>query len=330
MEKRLSEWLKIVNMSEIIVRISKNTNYIYHMLSVSKCGYENQYGKKYKNIHNKTDLEILKKYEEFLTVEGGSHFGRLYNVFVSTPAAIEEDSIFLNYFEGLKDLFSNNNPVENYEKYKEVYQTAYAAHRFVVTQQSSIDFYNYLADIKKSILEICDILINNYSTYNENVWESSIEKLETKKVLLQEQLSSDVDKKWEKILNHKYPFDKFEVLLCNSISGGAQAVDIAYNKDVFDSEMDVNSIVQYISHEIGIYILRDKLAKEDIDFNSNYDVIESVIEYYNPIKNKRLVFGRNFNQIIEHIKQILRTEPSLSLVEVTKRIINKGSIPNIK
>jgi hypothetical protein len=288
---------------------------------VSKCGYENQYGEKYKNIHNKTDLETLKKYEEFLTVEGGSHFGRLYNVFVSTPAAIEEDSIFLNYIEGLKDLFSNDNPVENYEKYKEVYQTAYAAHRFVVTQQSSIDFYNYLADIKKSILEICDVLINNYSTYNENVWESSVEKLETKKILLQEQLSSDVDIKWEKILNHKYPFDKFEVLLCNSISGGAQAVDIAYNKDVFDSEMDVDTIVQYISHETGIYILRDKLEKEDIDFNSNYDVIESVIEYFNPIKNQKLIFGKKNRLVSQYIRDIKSNSPSLSVFEVINTIV---------
>lgn len=308
-------------MSKIIVSITKNTNYIYHMLSVSKCGYENQYGEKYKNIHNKTDLETLKKNEELLTVVGGSHFGRLYNVFVSTPAAIDEEGIFLSYFEGLKDLFLNNNPFDNYEKYKEVYQTAYAAHRFVVTQQSSIDFYNYLADIKKSILEICDVLINNYSTYNDYIWKSSIQDLESKKELLQKQLNSGISMKWEKILDHNYPFDKFEVLLCNSISGGVQAIDIAYNKDVFDSEMDVDTIIQYISHEIGIYILRDKLVKEDIDFNSNYDVIESVIEYYNPIKNQKLIFGKKNRLVSQYIRDIKSNSPSLSVFEIINTIV---------
>jgi len=317
-------------MNKIIVRVSKNTNYIYHMLSVSKCGYENEYGEKYKNIHNKTDLEILKKNEDLLTVTGGSHFGRLYNVFVSTPAAIEEDGIFLNYFEGLKDLLLNNNPINNYEKYKEVYQTAYAAHRFVVTQQSSMDFYNHLVDIKKSILEICDVLINNYSTYEEHIWKRSIQELESKKELLQKQLSSDISIKWEQILKHKYPFDKFDVLLCNSISGGVQAIDIAYNKDVFDSEMDIETIVQYVSHEFGIYILKDKLDQEKIDFYSNYDVIESVTEYFNPMKHIMLVFANDHNNIKELIKNITSSDPSISIVEILNYIINKGLIPNNK
>ncbi len=308
-------------MKKINIVVSKNTNYIYHMLSVSKCGYENQYGEKFKNIHHSTDLKILKKNERLLTVVGGSHFGRLYSVFVSTPAAIEEDSMFIRYFEGLKDLFSNNNPIDNYDKYKDVYQTAYTAHRFIVTQQSSIDFYNFLADIKDTVVEICDIFINNYSKYNKYVWKRSMKELKLTKRLLQKKLDSDINTKWENILNHKYPYGEFEVLLCNSISDGVQAIDIGYNKDVFDAKMDIASIIQYISHEVGIYILRDLFEHDGIDFHSNYHLIESVIEYFNPIENVSLEFSDNQGAVTQYIESIESKDPTLSVYEIIKVII---------
>ncbi len=310
-------------MNRIIVSISKITNYIYHMLSVSKCGYDNEYGKKNSHIHKTADLDILKINDELLTVIGGKYFGRLYSVFVSTPAAIEEDNIFLHYLEGIKDLFLNNNPAYNYEKYKNTYKTAYSAHKFVVTEQSCFDFYNHLVDIKKSIIEICEVLINNYALYHEYVWKKSQQELESKVELLKKYFNTDIELEWENLTGHKYPFQKFEVLLCNSISGGAQAIDIAYNKDVFDSDMDTETIIQYISHEFGIFVLRDKLDQEkNIDFHSNYDIIESVVEYFNPIKYKNLVFGDKYNTVVERIKNVKSMEPSISMFEIINKIKN--------
>lgn len=310
-------------MNRIIVSVSKNTNYIYHMLSVSKCGYENEYGEKYRHIHKTADLEILKINEELLTVIGGKHFGRLYSVFVSTPAAIEKDDILINYLHGIKDLFLNENPADNYEMYKDIYQIAYSVHNFVVTEQSSVDFYNHLVDIKKSIIGICDVLINNYVLYDEYIWKRSQPELESKGELLTKYFNSDFELEWERIIGHKYPYQKFEVLLCNSISGGSQAIDIAYNKDVFDSEMDTETLVQYISHEFGIFILRDKLDQEkNIEFHLKYNVIETVVEYFNPIKYKKLVFGEKYNTVVEHISNIKNSEPSISVVEIINKIKN--------
>jgi len=48
-------------MGEIRALLSKNANYIYHMLSVSKCGYDNAYGDKYRGYHEESDLKTLKK-----------------------------------------------------------------------------------------------------------------------------------------------------------------------------------------------------------------------------------------------------------------------------
>jgi hypothetical protein len=62
-------------MSKIKAVVSKNANYIYHMLSVSKCGYDNPYGDKYLHLHREEDLQALKKWEKHITVRGGEHCG---------------------------------------------------------------------------------------------------------------------------------------------------------------------------------------------------------------------------------------------------------------
>jgi len=317
-------------MNKIDVKINKITNYIYHMMSVSKCGYDNTYGNTYGNIHTQSDLNTLKNNEELLTAIGGKHFGRLYSVFVSTPAALEDENVFINYLEGIRDLFLNQNPAKNFDKYKEIYQCAYTAHKFVVSEQSSFDFFNSLVDIKKTIVEICNILIKNYTLYYESVWKKSMMELESKRELIFRYLNNDIESEWVKIIDYEYPYQEFEVLLCNSISGGVQAIDIAYNKDVFDANMDVETILQYISHEFGIFILKDRLEQEQLfDFHSNYDVIESVIEFYNPIKHKKLAFGYSYNHIAELIKDIISSDPSISIVEILNGIINKDLIPKI-
>jgi len=199
-----------------------------------------------------------------------------------------------------------------------------------VSEQSSFDFFNSLVDIKKKIVEICNILIKNYTLYYENVWKKSLKELESKRELVFRYLNNDIESEWVKIIDYEYPYQEFEVLLCNSISGGAQAIDIAYNKDVFDANMDVETILQYISHEFGIFILKDKLEQEQLlDFHSNYDVIESVIEFFNPIKHKKLAFGYSYNHIAELIKDIISSDSSISIVEIINDIINKDLIPKI-
>lgn len=47
-------------MNKIHFTANKDTNYIFHMLSVAKCGYDNQYGDKYKSLYPNEDLTVLK------------------------------------------------------------------------------------------------------------------------------------------------------------------------------------------------------------------------------------------------------------------------------
>ena len=84
--------------------LSKGANYVYHMLSVAKCGYDNAYGEKYRTDHDPCDLQVLKRRESHITVKGGEHCGELYGICISIPASLDED-ILKAYYEALCHLF---------------------------------------------------------------------------------------------------------------------------------------------------------------------------------------------------------------------------------
>lgn len=66
-----------------------DTNFVYHMLSVARCGYDNDYGRRYRSRYDAADLGCLKRFEDELTVCGGEHCGALYHLCVALPARAE-------------------------------------------------------------------------------------------------------------------------------------------------------------------------------------------------------------------------------------------------
>ena len=50
-----------------------NTNCIYHMLSVSRCGYDNDYVARHRDAYQADDLAVLKRHEDLITCRGGEH-----------------------------------------------------------------------------------------------------------------------------------------------------------------------------------------------------------------------------------------------------------------
>ena len=49
-------------MNKIKLIANRETNYVYHMLSVAKCGYDNDYGRKYRECYAENDLASSNKY----------------------------------------------------------------------------------------------------------------------------------------------------------------------------------------------------------------------------------------------------------------------------
>ena len=132
-------------MNKIKFIANRETNYIFHMLSVSKCGYDNSYGDTYKHLYPQEDLAVLKNNEDLLTIRGGEHVGKLVTL--------------------IGDAAIGKIPA------KELYQ-------LYVQKIYDGDYPQELSEYKELILQICNVMIKHYDYYVENIWNIEKQKIE--------------------------------------------------------------------------------------------------------------------------------------------------------
>lgn len=315
-------------MSSIKAIVSKNSNYLYHMLSVSKCGYDNSYGKKYSKYHAEIDLNILKKHEKHITVCGGEHCGELYNVCISIPASFEDD-ILKDYFIALLDLFKNKNLELNFSEYKNIYELYFSS--FDINHKSYKEFYLSLLHLKSEIIEISQVIIDNYNIYIKYVWDEANKEINIKREELNEVLSKmKYTEMWEKELGYRFKYNIFNVVLCNSIENGPQGINISSDKNVFYTSDDNILLYKFISHEFGIYLLIDILFNRGILNSSNiftyYQLFESLAEYYNERICGGCKYFDNFNESIDFYRTLKHHNPLISPEEMILNAIKYYNI----
>lgn len=237
-------------MNKIRFAANKETNYIYHMLSVSKCGYDNIYGETYRPIYPAADLAILKSNESLLTVCGGTHCGNLYSLLICEPACAKET--VKHYFSALIKKIEENKIDEEYIPYKEI------------------------------IISISRIMMKHYDYYVENIWNREKEKIEQ---FIPQVLpffeQSDFTAKAEEFVGCelKYPF--FTATLVTSVENGAEAVDISEEQDMFGIERSPLDAIYFIGHEFIIYLLFHALSNENAFRNfETWPLTEGLAEFY--------------------------------------------------
>ena len=140
-------------MNKIKFTANKDTNYIFHMLSVAKCGYDNAYGEYYRSRYLEKDLMVLKSNEKLLTVSGGEHCGALYDLMVSEPACAEVSAkeYYYSLIDFEKKLINGNVP-------------------------NTIDPVNI--QYAESIICIAEIMVKYYDDYVQNIWQDEKNKIE--------------------------------------------------------------------------------------------------------------------------------------------------------
>ena len=55
-------------MNKIKFTANKDTNFVFHMLSVARCGYDNAYGEAYRKYYPEEDLTVISQSRELLAV----------------------------------------------------------------------------------------------------------------------------------------------------------------------------------------------------------------------------------------------------------------------
>lgn len=269
---------------------SSDTNYVFHMLSVAKCGYDNEYGDKYKNLYPQEDLAILKKHEFLITVCGGQHRGALYGILVCEPACAKVSA---------KKYYTN-----------------------LLIKTTHNDIPHTLKEYSKIICEICNIMIKHYDSFISNIWENEYRKINEYIPLVQHLFEESVfTEKAENMIGVSLPNHLFTATLVSSVKDGAEAIDISNEQDVFGIERSPIDAFYFVGHEFIIYLLFDALKEENAFKELNtWDITEGLAEYY-----LKQILGdtRFFNSQREYVDffEQINTLNNLSAVELYRQAL---------
>lgn len=234
-------------MNRICFTANADTNYVFHMLSVAGCGYDNAYGAKYRDLYSREDLNILKANENLLTVRGGQHCGALYHLMVCCPARGKGRA--KDYFRDLPRRTREDGEYAAYER---------------------------------EIGAVSAVMEKYYDHFIQNIWPQ--EKLKIQEYICELQRffeESRFTERAEAMVGCPLQSDCFTAMLVTSVENGAEAIDISAEQDVFGIERSITDSVYFIGHEFIIYLLFGALKGENaFQKMETWAVTEGLAEYY--------------------------------------------------
>lgn len=237
-------------MNKIRFIANKDTNYVFHMLSVSKCGYDNVYGGRYAPRYPQEDLAVLKAHERLITVCGGEHCGALYGIFVCEAACAKSSA---------KDYYTR-----------------------LMQRATEGDIPVALSEYQEIICQLSAVMIKHYDDYIENIWCAEKSKINRYIPAVQHLFEdSNFTEKAEEVIGRQLPHDFFVATLVSSVENGAEAIDISDEQDVFGIERTPTDAFYFIGHEFIIYLLFHVLKEEKAFTELNtWNITEGLAEYY--------------------------------------------------
>jgi len=299
---------------KIKTKAGLEANFVYHMLSVARCGYDNDYGKEFRGLHPKADLDILKSNEKSITVAGGEHCGELYWHFVSIPASL--DSPAVDYYRSLGDLFRSGDAEKNARAYPDFYFSFLPGDEGMITKAVKNTLEKY-AHLGREIVAMSGAMERNYEIYRLNVWEKTQTVLATYCSGVQALFDKDdVDERLEALIGAQLE-GTFTASFCNSVNGGAEAIDISKDQDIFGIGRSYEQAKNFICHEFVVYILKGLLFGETFPDFSLWKRFEALAEFYLGLAGLEVrMFAEEMKEIIAFYREERDRNPNATAVEL--------------
>lgn len=296
----------------IKTKVNRETNYIYHMLSVARCGYDNEYGQKWRGIHSQKDLQSLKRHELLITVKGGAHCGALYWPLVAIPACL--DTLAADYYAA----------VRRFIKYGD-------SDIFMLTERFG-DCIEQCKLLSAEVFEICAVMERNYNIYTSKVWEHSHAELHEYAEHIQQIFDSDKSAvKIDALIGQKLDCG-FIATFCNSLDYGPEAIDISADQDVFGLGKTCGRTYEiaesFILHEYAIYLLKQALQDTEAfsGKHDNWAFTEAMAEFYlSKAAVKAVMDGGGRRENIEIYNKEYALNPGISPAELFNKAISTGN-----
>ncbi len=237
-------------MDKIRCICNREVNYACHILSVARCGYDNAYGEKYRGLYEAEDLAALKKYEKDLTIAGGEHCGELLWIIAGICQSRNAGELCDITLKQIRN--------------DEFHLPAYDSRR------------------KESVIEILELFRKYYDYYVREIWPGERERLEKSAAQIQEAFSQmGFAEKAEELVGETADME-FMPSLVLSVEGGAEAIFIGDQEDIFGAERDLMSSITFIGHEYIIFLLNKAVPPRENEWLDArlYDIREGLAEFY--------------------------------------------------
>ena len=244
-------------MNKIRFEIDPNVNYLYHMLSVARCGYDNDYGAKYRPLYPAEELAAFSDNRELLTIQGGVHWGELYSLLIFNPAG---------YAESLPDY------------YGEVLATCESIRAGVIPEWVDEPLIPYTALIG----QLSQILLKHREGYLRDIFPGERARIAEAIAPVQAWFGThDFTARAEELVGCELAAEAFTATMVSSVAHGPEAIDLTPEKDLFGIDRSTMDAVYFIGHEFIIYLLKSALREEDaFRSNATWPLTEALAEYY--------------------------------------------------
>lgn len=244
-------------MNKIRFEIDPNINYLYHMLSVARCGYDNDYGAKYRHLYPAEELAVFADNRELLTIQGGVHWGALYSLLIFNPAGYAES--LPAYYGELLDICESIRAGSIPEG----------------VDESLVPYTNLIGRLSQ-------ILLKHQDAYLRDIFPGEREKIAAAIVPVQAWFEEhDFTARAEALVGCELEAEAFTATMVSSVAHGPEAIDLTAEKDLFGIDHSTMDAVYFIGHEFIIYLLKAALRKENaFRSNTTWPLTEALAEYY--------------------------------------------------
>lgn len=314
-----------VNNSEAVVKLdySETVSYIFHMFSVAKVGYDNEYGNDYKALHPSDDLEFLKSIEGDLIVIDGQSKGQLSSLWILAASLDTLDELEL-YFSTIHHAIDGEDITEEEMVVLNKILADLQTHGNLVTVDQLIkSLGNYHHATTKTLSQV---FIDNIDIYQSNVQKNEQSKVESYIERFEEEKSLDNRiAALENLVGLTYAEKEFVVQLTNSTADGPNANNTGFDSNQFYT-FDFDVLDEFINNEMIYFMLiqNDEIKKLTKNHSDANIYLESLAEYYN-----REYYNRNTlsqTQGDETIIEYYKANSELSAVELFQSALNSEEL----
>ncbi len=244
-------------MNKIRFAIEPNVNYLYHMLSVARCGYDNDYGAKYRPLYPAEDLAVFSDNRELLTIQGGVHWGELYSLLIFNPAGYADS--LPDYYGGLLDICESIRAGSIPEG----------------VDESLVPYTDLIGQLSQ-------ILLKHQDSYLCDIFSGERERIAAAIAPVQAWFEAhDFTARAEELVGCELAAEAFTATMVSSVAHGPEAIDLTAEKDLFGIDHSTMDAVYFIGHEFIIYLLKAALREKNaFHGNETWSLTEALAEYY--------------------------------------------------